>query len=210
MNLEAFTIIIFTAIPVGILHTLFGPDHYVPFIALAKAHHWSLKKTTWITLLCGIGHVLSAVILGIIAIAIGLSLTKIKVIEDIRGELAAWILIIFGLLYLIWSLRALVRQHHHTHPHSRTLWILFIIFILGPCEPLIPLILYPAIQGSMWAVFLVSLAFGLATIATMLTVVILTVRGMHLLQFKFLEKYANVIAGSMIFMVGIAIKIFNL
>jgi len=51
MNLEAFTIIIFTAIPVGILHTLFGPDHYVPFIALAKAHHWSLKKTTWITLL---------------------------------------------------------------------------------------------------------------------------------------------------------------
>jgi len=154
--------------------------------------------------------VLSAVILGIIAIAIGLSLTKIKVIEDIRGELAAWILIIFGLLYLIWSLRALVRQHHHTHPHSRTLWILFIIFILGPCEPLIPLILYPAIQGSMWAVFLVSLAFGLATIATMLTVVILTVRGMHLLQFKFLEKYANVIAGSMIFMVGIAIKIFNL
>lgn len=208
MTKEALIIIIFTAFPVGLLHTLFGPDHYVPFIALAKANRWSLKKTAWITLLCAMGHVLSAVILGVIGIAIGLSLTKIKVIEDVRGELAAWILIVFGLLYLVWSLRSLARKHSHSH--SRALWILFIIFILGPCEPLIPLILYPAIQGSMWAVLFVSLSFGLATIATMLTVVILTVRGMHLLRFDFLEKYANAIAGVVIFGVGIAIKFFNL
>ena len=208
MNIEAVSIIIFTAIPIGILHTLFGPDHYVPFIALAKANHWSVKKTTWITLLCAIGHVLSAVVLGVIVIAIGLSLTKIKVIENLRGELAAWILIVFGLLYLVWSLRALARKHQHVH--SRALWVLFIIFILGPCEPLIPLILYPAIQGSMLAVFLVALSFGIATIVTMLTMVLLAVRGLNFLRFNFLEKYANVAAGTLIFAVGIAIKIFNL
>lgn len=210
MTHEILAIIIFSAIPIGFLHTLFGPDHYIPFIALAKANQWSLKRTTFVTFICAVGHVLSAVLLGILGIAIGLSLSKIKWIEFIRGEISTWVLITFGLVYCIWSVRALARKKQHHHHTTHTPWILFIVFILGPCEPLIPLILYPAIQGSSLAVLLVSLSFGLATIATMLTVVIISVQSTRTVQFKFFEKYANIMAGVVIMAVGVAIKAFNL
>ncbi len=50
---------------------------------------------------------------------------------------------------------------------SITPWALFVIFILGPCEALIPLLMYPASQHSWWGLTVVVLAFAAATIATM-------------------------------------------
>jgi len=29
---------------IGFIHTLLGPDHYVPFVALARSRNWSIKK----------------------------------------------------------------------------------------------------------------------------------------------------------------------
>ena len=46
-----------TAAWLAFLHTVAGPDHYVPFIAMSRLGRWSMLKTTWITLLCGLGHV---------------------------------------------------------------------------------------------------------------------------------------------------------
>ncbi len=75
MNQELVTLLI-TAASIGFFHTLFGPDHYLPFIVMAQARKWSLIKTTWITFLCGIGHVGSSVVLGIIGIAFGTAIAK--------------------------------------------------------------------------------------------------------------------------------------
>ena len=58
-----------------------------------------------------------------------------------------------------------------------TPWVLFTIFLFGPCEPLIPMLMYPAARGSAWSVALVSALFGLATLATMLTMVLVMCRG---------------------------------
>ena len=44
------------ALYIGFFHTLIGPDHYLPFIVMARARRWSMFKTGWITVLCGIGH----------------------------------------------------------------------------------------------------------------------------------------------------------
>ncbi len=38
-------------------------------------------------------------------------------------------------------------EHAHVHESessSITPWVLFVIFVLGPCEPLIPLLMFPA------------------------------------------------------------------
>ena len=218
-----------TAASIGFIHTLFGPDHYLPFIFMSKARKWSVFKTAWITILCGIGHVGSSILLGFIGIAFGVALSKLELFEGIRGNAAAWAFVIFGLGYLIWGIRRAVinNPHHHvhyhedgtmhTHSHSHlnshdhehkknvTPWILFTIFVLGPCEPLIPILMYPATQSSLGGVLLICLIFSVVTVATMLGVVLLATFGMNFLPLGKLERYMHAMAGAIIFLSGVAI-----
>ena len=110
-------ILIGTALSLGFFHTLFGPDHYLPFIAISKARRWSMLKTGFVTLLCGVGHVLSSVVLGFIGIALGVAVFKLESIESFRGEFAAWLLLIFGFTYFIWGLHRAIRSRPHAHLH---------------------------------------------------------------------------------------------
>lgn len=235
MNTQTTIFLLLSALSVGFIHTLFGPDHYIPFIVLAKSRKWSVTKTAIITTLCGIGHVLSAVVLGVVAISIGMTLSKLNFIESFRGEVAAWLLIGFGFAYFIWGVRTAIKNQKHIHIHMHvdgtkhihdhdhndehahihtrkslkelTPWVLFIIFILGPCEPLIPLIMYPAIQKSILNVFLITLVFGTGTLFVMLAMVLTSVYGAKkLLKFPFIERYGNAIAGGVICSCGLAIK----
>ncbi len=227
-----------TAASVGFFHTILGPDHYLPFIVMSKARKWSLLKTSWITVLCGLGHIGSSVVLGMIGVAFGIAVSKFEGIESARGEIAAWALILFGLLYFVWGLRQGVRNrpHKHLHPHmdgnvhlhehvhskehvhvhseegtvNLTPWILFTIFVFGPCEPLIPIVMYPAAKHSTGGVILVTSVFGGVTIATMLGIVLISTLGINLFPVKKLERYTHALAGGAIFLCGIAIKFLGL
>lgn len=227
-----------TAAAIGFLHTLIGPDHYVPFIMMAQSGKWSLYKTGGVTVLCGLGHVLSSVLLGFIGIGLGLAVTKIEAIESFRGNLAAWALIAFGLVYFIWGFRRALRSRPHAHPHAHgdegghehihvhteqhlhihkgnatanvTPWILFTIFVFGPCEPLIPLLMYPAAKSSSSGVVLVTGVFGATTIATMLAVVLISCFGLSLFPVERFERYAHALAGGTIFLCGMAIQFLGL
>ena len=219
---------------IGSVHTLIGPDHYVPFIMMAVSRKWSIMKTSIITFICGLGHVLSSIVLGFVGIALGLALDRLKGWEGFRGDLAGWALTAFGFTYLLWGLRRAWKNkphthfhhhdhgshshehdHHHDHAHvhekphkaSLTPWALFIIFVLGPCEPLIPMLMFPAAKGSIYGVIAVALVFGVATIATMLTVVIASTYGLNFLPLGKMERYSHALAGGAIFLCGIAIKL---
>jgi len=227
-----------TAASLGFLHTLFGPDHYIPFIVMAKARKWSLKKTTTITFLCGLGHILSSVVLGFIGIALGVAVTKLEGFETYRGNLAGWALIAFGLAYFVWGLRAAWKNHPHrhihihdgaglhSHPHTHhtehahvhdergkkniTPWILFTIFVLGPCEPLIPIVMYPAAKNSMLGVTLVAGVFGTVTVATMIGIVTVSYMGVNTLPMEKMDRYAHALAGAAILICGLAIRFLGL
>jgi sulfite exporter TauE/SafE len=226
-----------TAISLGFLHTLLGPDHYLPFIVISQAKKWSLKKTMWMTFLCGLGHVLSSAVLGLIGIAVGISVTRLVDVESFRGNIAAWLFIAFGLVYMIISLRNLLRKRKHTHSHHHfsgerhehehdhqeehthihqsdvvktTPWILFLIFVFGPCEPLIPILMYPAAENNISGSVLVSVLFSVTTIATMMSVVFAFKMGLNKINLKPVEKYSHLIAGAMIFFSGIAIQFLGL
>lgn len=227
-----FIILAGTAATIGFVHTLVGPDHYLPFIVLAKARQWNSIKIAGITFLCGLGHVLSSVVLGFIGIALGIAVFRLEAIESFRGELAAWFLIIFGFTYFIWGIhRAICHQPHkhfhlhdngkeHIHSHNHlgrhshihglksniTPWVLFIIFVFGPCEPLIPLVMYPTAKGNMIMVTIVASIFGLTTIVTMLGLVLISCYGLLRLPLRKLEKYSHALAGLVIFLCGGAIK----
>jgi len=234
---QDLTLLAITAATVGFLHTILGPDHYIPFIAMAKARDWSIRKTLLITSACGIGHVVSSVVIGLIGIGFGIAVSELEIIESTRGEIAGWLLIGFGLAYLIWGLKKAVKNkphahihlhengtihthdhnHHkeHAHPHqeekkSITPWILFTIFVFGPCEALIPILMYPAATKSVSGLILVTSVFGVTTILTMLSIIVISLQGINLINLGKLERYTHAIAGGTILICGLAINFLGL
>jgi len=234
-----------SAAAIGFAHTIFGPDHYIPFIVMSKARKWSIWKTTLLTLVCGFGHVGSSIILGIIGIAFGIGVSNLERLEGIRGNIAAWLFIVFGFAYFLWGLRrayinrphkhvhahgSLIHEHEHDHDHPLTVqadsskhehrhttnkanitpWILFTIFVLGPCEPLIPLFIYPASQHNIPGMIWVSAVFTVITLITMLTMVLVFSTGLKALPFGKLERYTHAIAGATILLSGFAIVFLGL
>ncbi len=235
---QEILILAITSLSLGFIHTLIGPDHYIPFIAMAKAGKWQLRKTIIITLLCGMGHILSSVMLGLVGIAFGIAVTRLTAIEYLRGEIAGWFLLIFGLIYFLFGIYIALKNSHHEHflikkssgsgilgcsemrnisdinkknkKANLTPWILFTIFIFGPCEPLIPLIMYPAAKGSILGLMMVTGIFGITTIATMLAIVIITSLGVNFMPMEKFERYMHALAGLTILLCGIAIKFLGL
>ncbi|MBW2273338.1 MAG: hypothetical protein JRG96_08710 [Deltaproteobacteria bacterium] len=234
---------------IALAHTLMGPDHYLPFVAMARAGGWSRARVSWVTALCGLGHVVSSVVLGGIGVALALSLTSLAALESLRAEIAAWGLILFGAFYAAWGLRAALRGvshshwhlhagaglHHHEHAHhsdhlhlheapheaphqasreagrnanrreSFGVWALLTIFVLGPCEPLIPLLMYPAATGSPGRMALVVAVFTAVTIATMLAAVLLALAGLGRFTALPLRRYGHAIAGAIVCSCGLLI-----
>lgn len=234
---DSIALLSVTAVSIGFIHTILGPDHYLPFIVLSEARKWTMRKTLFITFLCGLGHVLSSVVLGLVGIGVGISLNKLVSVESFRGNIAAWLLISFGLVYMIISIRNLIRKRKHSHAHyhyggekhfhehdhhkehthihetdvvGTTPWILFLIFVFGPCEPLIPILMYPAAKSNFSGALLVSVLFSIVTIATMMSVVFVFKMGFSRIKLKPVEKYSHLIAGTMIFLSGIAIRFLGL
>lgn len=199
----------------AVIHTLMGPDHYLPFVAIAKSRGYGLKKTLLWTLVCGIGHIVSALVIAILFIYFShwLSEENFVWIEENRGDIAAYSLIGLGAAYLLWALRHRwlaghqVKHHHLTLPDenkSITVWIVFIIFVLGPCEALLPILTASSVLG-VSAVVSSTIIFSTATIATMLLAVTLGILGVNALRFNRLEAYAHEIAGGTIMACGLAI-----
>ncbi|HEV3004511.1 MAG TPA: hypothetical protein VGX78_08610 [Pirellulales bacterium] len=251
-----------TAATIGFVHTLCGPDHYLPFVALSRVGGWSRRKTLAVTFLCGVGHVASSVLLGGLGIVLGaavLELDTLKNIENQRGDLAGWLLVAFGLTYFVWGcVRAIrnrphthlhghadgtvhahehVHQGEHLHPHSSavvgilsqssatsvqgvakcdtgpvpgrgslTPWVLFTIFLFGPCEPLIPLVMYPAAQADVVAVVAVTVFFSAATLVTMGSMVAAVAFGSGALRWPRIERFSHALAGLVVLSCGVSIK----
>jgi len=227
-----------TAATIGFFHTLLGPDHYLPFVVIARARSWSIKKTVLITGICGLGHIISSLIIGSIGILAGAGIAKMEFLESFRGNIASMALIAFGVIYFVWGMRNAYKgkehshahlhgdgsAHHHHHDHhddhshihevegteTLTTWALFLIFIFGPCEPLIPMLIYPAAKGSLTGVLWISGVFSIVTLMTMTALVTISLSGIHLLPIKRIERYTHAIAGGTICLCGIAIQFLGL
>lgn len=236
-----------TAVTLGSLHTLLGPDHYLPFVAMARAGDWSLGRTLRTTVACGIAHVTGSVLIGAAGLVLGVAVMRLEAFEAWRGDLAAWLMIGFGLAYMTWGvlqasrcgrsphghrhadavqqapgLPACADDTPHTHPHRHapaqlhvhdvatpvwSPWLAFLVFAFGPCEPLIPLLMYPASQAHWWLVVAVTAAFTLATLTTMAVAVVVLRGGARLVPAAALQRHAHALAGAAILGCGILITL---
>lgn len=260
MDFTALLVLLSAAATIAIGHTAAGPDHYVPFIAMSRAGRWSFARTLAVTTLCGLGHVLSSVLLGVIVIIIGQQiLSRVEWLQEQRGNVAGWLLLGFGLAYLAWGIVAAIRnrphshlhvhadgtvhahahthtgEHLHVHEHAGeprtahrhahepalaaggqagmprlTPWILFTIFVFGPCEPMIPLLLGAAAKFNMLGVLLMSTVYAVLTIATMLAMVTVAHFGLRKVASAHLERYMHASAGAAVAACGFAMVFLDL
>jgi sulfite exporter TauE/SafE len=217
-----------TAFAIGVIHTILGPDHYVPFIAMARAGGWSTPRTLGVTAACGLGHVAGSVVIGLVGLALGIAVMQLEGLEAFRGDTAAWLLIGFGVGYFTWGMMRAFRSagvgHSYVYQGADELarqcgaghatpsasawlpWALFLVFVFGPCEPLIPLLMYPAAKASPWAVASVVAAFTVATVGTMLTAVLVVRSGVSLVRLPRLDRFSHAFAGLAVLVCGMLVR----
>jgi sulfite exporter TauE/SafE len=231
---DELSLLLTTTAGVALAHTLLGPDHYLPFIAMFRAGQWSRAKALRITLLCGLGHIVASIALGLVGVAAGFSMSQWAALDTLRGSLAAWVLILFGLGYGAWGVRRALRGPNHSHWHAHadgnvhahdhrheaghvhvhepgragaiSTWVLFVAFVLGPCEPLIPLLLVPAAAGSPAHIVTVAVVFAAVTLAAMLAIVGFATAGADRLQALPRWRFGHALAGALVCGCGLTMR----
>ncbi len=196
------------AAAVGSMHTI-APDHWAPFIAVSRAQHWSMKRTALTTMLCGFGHVTSSVILGLLALFLGLQ--ALQAFGQRMESVAGILLIGFGVVYGMWGLRHAVgaKLHGHSHAHydhvhtpaKITALSLFLLFCADPCVAVMPLMFAAAPLGA-WKTAIVVVAYEVCTIGTMVALVLPGVAGAKMLRASWVDRYSHAVAGAVIAVVG--------
>jgi hypothetical protein len=209
------------AASVGALHTV-APDPWLPFAALARSRAWTSRHTARITVLCGFGHVTVSALLGVIALFLGLE--AVHAFGSRLEDHAIFLLIGFGIVYMLWGLHRSLkrdplavmhhRHHHHDHGHNvhvhgLTEWSLVVLFSLDPCVAVIPMIM-AASAGGWTAVLSVVIAYELATIGTMVVLVLATRAGVSALRFRWIDRFGDAVAGGLIVVVGAVLAVLGL
>ena len=215
-------LLMLTAATVGALHSL-GPDHWLPFAALARARNWTPMRTARLAMICGAGHVTVSALLGILAILI--SRETVEAFGTSLHDTAPYLLIAFGFVYTTLALWRISRRkllhhvdhlegiphdhghgHHHDHGKSLSEWGLFVLFCCDPCIALIPMIVAAASSG--WpAIGGVILVYELATIAAIVVLVQTAHAGARRLRLTWIDRYGDAAAGVCILLVGMVVTI---
>jgi hypothetical protein len=225
----AWSLLSATAV-IAVVHCALGPDHYLPFIVLARARGWSTSRTTLVTATCGLAHVLSSLALAGLGVLLGLTVASVERWEHGRGGAAAWLLVGLGLAYGMWGLRHGLRRrggwtlhthagdahvhrrghepHRHSNPASgsrATFWTLLAVFIVGPCEPLVPVFMLPASRGRWGLALLAAMLFGAITVCAMVALTLLGRAGLRSIRIDALEPWSHSIAGAAIAVSGLTV-----
>lgn len=197
----------------AITHSLV-PDHWVPYVVVARAHHWSRRRTIGMAAIGAAAHLVST---GAVGLVLGLFyqgvLGRGKMVEDLTGLLVVGI----GAWFL---LRGLARarsgrthgdfcghgeRHRTGRPDS---FLLGAVFGLRPCVEALPIFLMAAAKGFAVAAAAI-LGWAAASILGMIAVVYIGRAQLERLRLGWLEAYAEALAGLTIVIVGLGVLLFG-
>ncbi len=225
------------AITIGSLHSL-APDHWVPIAAVARARDWSRGRTARVAFVCGLGHVTVSVLLGLLALMFGAHLFQSlgEQMVSVAGLLLIGFGLAYGIWGLRGALAARLHGHHahphdhddhhghtdhHCHHHHRhdhydhvhdasrvTTWSLFLIYCADPCVAVIPILFAAAPLSAAETIALV-VAYEIATVGAMVTLVTLAHSGAQMFKGNWIQRYGDSAAGALIVATGIVVAIFD-
>jgi nickel/cobalt exporter len=186
----------------SVLHALI-PNHWLPILAIGKKEQWTLAQTTRVTLIAGLAHATSTVLIGMVLAFLGSRLAG--TVESFMLYIAPTLLIALGLFYIYQH----SRHHHfhlHGHPeqasHNSIIFSLASAMFFSPCFEIEPYFLLAGANGFLFAAFL-GVLYTVVTVAGMVVWVRITYRGLLRLNWHSLEHNAGIITGVILIITGI-------
>ncbi len=195
--------LLIAVLSISLLHTVM-PNHWLPFAMMWKAEKWTKKKTLSICAIASLGHVAVTILLAMLVVWLGHEV--FKRVESFAESLAGWVLITFGILYILFSfLRS--RHEHRKIEESRgkvAVYGLILMLTLSPCEAILPVFFASSPIG--WnLIIILSIIFAISTFAGMLTMTYLAMVRLEKVRFSISEKHEKLISGSVVIILGIAL-----
>lgn len=188
----------------SVIHNLL-PTHWLPFTLLARANKWSYGKTVAIVMLAGACHILSSIVLGILAALLG-----VEILGGIDIDTASSaILVIFGIVYIILHIADKHYHHHHELSEKATILGLVLALVFSPCEAVAIIYIPIATKGGQLLVLIMSVILIVVTVGLLVLLVTLSFLGIQKIKFQFLDQYEKLIIGVILCLVGISIKLLH-
>jgi len=189
------------------IHALI-PNHWIPLVAIGRAEGWSRAETLLVTGITGLAHVTSTILIGIVAGLLGHEFSTRY--SSVASVVAPAVLIGLGIIYLVLEVAGRRRPHRHLATPERgrkgsrfsLVASLSAAMFFSPC---IEIEAYYFTAGALgWpGILAVSLVYLIVTVAGMVVLVDLGLRGAARIQSHFLEHHEKAVTGLLLVALGL-------
>lgn len=195
--------IIAGSILISLLHAMI-PNHWLPVIAIGKKEKWTIQEVTRVTLICGLAHGASTIVIGIILGLLGAGLSHN--LSQFAGIIAPVILILIGIVFIY---RHHVHKHFHIDddiknkkPKSAIITALVVAMFFSPCMEIEAYFLLAGTFAK-WLIWFIAVLYLTITTIGMVLLVRLAYGGLLKLNWHKLEHNAGIITGITLVVTGI-------
>jgi len=224
---SASILLFLTSCGTAITHALI-PDHWLPFVVMARTQRWSDARAALLAALAGLLHVLLSILIGTTVIVAGRGSAEHLAARADRplGFLTGAMLVLFGVGYGVWAHRREARVHGgtpgdggepghlHAHGHLLERWFrravsggaLVVIIGISPCAVLAPILFAASVEGPA-ALVAAAAGFAVCTIGTAVIATLIAIRGLRRLNLAFFTRYGDLLSGALVAAVGFLIMI---
>lgn len=202
------TQILLGSLALSLLHAAI-PSHWLPLVSLARSEHWTRRRTALVTAAAGAAHTASTILIGVLVGLVGTTLAATY--GPVLRHVAPAILVAVGVAYAATGLRGGHHHHHHDAPidaassRRRTgalVASLMVAMFFSPCLEIEAYYLNAALYG--WkAIAVVSTVYFVVTVAGMVALVELGLRGARRLRFHFLDHHERLLTGGLLVVLGV-------
>lgn len=186
------------------------PNHWAPVLAVARSEGWSARRAVGVTVVAGLAHVLSTLLLGLMLGFLGWQLSER--FSQLAEVLAPALLICIGVIYALTG-----RSHEHvelkskddasapdeTPPQARLIVGLAVTMFLAPCLEIQTFFL-AAGAHSPAAVALVGAVYLVVTVAGMAALVAMAYGGLKQMKLGRLARHERHLTGAVLVLIGVS------
>ncbi len=186
----------------SLLHAII-PNHWLPVLAIGRKENWSLREILNVTIICGLCHVVSTLLIGWGLAFFGWELSQ--KFQSITSFIAPVVLICIGLIFIY-------RHHRHKHfhladqPHknskSKIIFSLSLAMFFSPCLEIEAYFLAAGTESIGWVLILSTIYF-FVTLVGMVIWVTVAYHSSNKFNWHKLEHNAGIITGVTLIVTGI-------